>query len=234
MRTGEEIQAALTAIGARGYRIESPYRVIVDAQSFALATDGHVLLAVHSSVCPDAVAEAPAIVAKLARDVYPRDTPTDGIVEAAQLAAFVGARTGPRPPCATCNSKGEIECDDCGGAGETDCECHCGHSHEAESEACDGDGTVECPSCTPLKKMPGSLCGHVVNRALLRDVLEAVGVYDGRLSIRATPKGSGFIYVLAPVDSAKWFAVVMSMQETTRAEAEFEKPETWQKVAATA
>jgi hypothetical protein len=231
MKTNDELVAAMKAI-ARGYRTDAVYRVEVDAKSFAVASDGHVLLAVDGAGYQDVLADAPGAVLKISLEQCPRETPTEGVVDAAALAEFAGVRQGPQPVCARCQGKGEVPCTDCDGDGEEECECRCGHVHEAVCDECDGDGTVECPSCTPAKNQPARLCGGVVNRALVRVVLEAVGVCEGRLAVEAIAKNGGMLYRLTPVDGNSWWALIMSMRPDTRTSVEFEKPETWKDVAA--
>ena len=45
--------------------------------------------------------------------------------------------------CVTCGGNGE--CSQCNGTGEVDCECRCGHEHEAECKTCHGSG--DCEGC---------------------------------------------------------------------------------------
>lgn len=48
------------------------------------------------------------------------------------------------PDCDNCNNDRCIQCPECDGSGETECDC-CGH--EGTCKQCDGDGHQEC-SCT--------------------------------------------------------------------------------------
>lgn len=51
------------------------------------------------------------------------------------------------PDCDNCNNDRCIECPECDGSGETECDC-CGH--EDTCEQCDGDGDIDCPHCGHL------------------------------------------------------------------------------------
>lgn len=46
----------------------------------------------------------------------------------------------------------EVECSECNGSGEVDCECFCGHEHGAECEKCKGVGSLK--SEVPVGKIP--------------------------------------------------------------------------------
>ena len=45
--------------------------------------------------------------------------------------------------CVECHGSGE--CPDCGGGGDLECVCHCGHGHTADCDTC--DSTKQCQTC---------------------------------------------------------------------------------------
>ena len=45
--------------------------------------------------------------------------------------------------CSGC--KGSGECEECKGSGLVECECRCGHGHDAKCKECDGTG--DCQTC---------------------------------------------------------------------------------------
>ena len=137
----EQLQRFCSPSEAGRPSLATPYAIEWQGSTWTLGTDGTRMLLMRGAFAP-------------ARDDAPDPVNVIGpILEAAArwpvdlaaLAAFCGA-----PPeakvCTACTS-GRIRCRECGGTGEVEHECSCGHEHTADCDACRGNGDVPCASC---------------------------------------------------------------------------------------
>jgi hypothetical protein len=102
-----------------------------------------------------------------------------------------------------------VTCDNCGGDGEVDCECDCGHEHQAQCRDCDGNGDVPCPDCAGGRRQrevtPVVIGASMFDRGLLAEVLRAVPTtaaplvwHDGELAASALA-GEGWVVLVMPI-----------------------------------
>ena len=60
---------------------------------------------------------------------------------------LISASEHPGSGCEECGGRGMIDCPDCEGTSEVECECFCGNEHTAPCEHCHETGEVPCPEC---------------------------------------------------------------------------------------
>lgn len=152
-------------------------------------------------------------------------------VDLSALARFANYGAGLRD-CQACDNKRTQECDDCDGTGEVTCECEHGYDHEHDCDECDGDGTVECEDCSDLTvRRPARLLDHVINRQVLRVVLETLGISEGAARISRNDKK---LYLLTPdTPEPAWMVVFMPLADGIGDDGViFDRPETWEKPVA--
>lgn len=235
MRSGDDLRQALLRLQPPESWYEksvgsAPWGVTIHDREWIGATDGHVLILI--------AADAP-VVSRLTGK-YLAQLPTwmeaDSYpVSLADLSEFANVGAEMRP-CAKCKDEREFECDECDGAGYRDCECtDCGDVHESRCDQCRGTGQVKCSECSDFReRRSGLLCGRVVNRQLIRLVIDTLRP-DGSMVRLGTNEVNGGMYVLTEdAEQPAWMAVVMQMRADMlpKPKVEFEKPETWRTVAA--
>lgn len=236
MRTPDGLREAMQRInGRRGYTSEkwpeAPFLMTHDGREWALATDGHLLLAVRRELVAGECTPVPEKVAALAAKWLDRSFEASTAVAGAAVKAFAGVPTFGE--CDECQNKRVIECEDCDGEGGSDCECStCGDTHDRSCKTCDGSGSRTCPECGGVPtNSPAVFLGQKIDRWKLAVVLDSVGVDDDEQihvcsqPISTATKFSG--YVLWPSGDLRWRALVMGMVETVPTKVDFEKPETW-------
>lgn len=97
----------------------------------------------------------------------------------ADRGLVAGLRVEPLKSCEVCNGGGILECDECEGQCQVECECTCGDAHEADCGACDGQGKVDC-ECVPQgpqgKAVPARIAGlhGTWDRRILTKLLDAL------------------------------------------------------------
>lgn len=226
MRTADELRAALIELqGKDNYLAKeigpAPWAVELRGRRWLAATNGHAMVAVAGDA-----GDAPMPSSKRVASISKWFDGDDGdVIDLSALAAFVNAGAASRH-CEECHDKRTVECDDCDGQGETDCTCSCGHDHEAECDTCGGDGYVACKACASLtEKRPARLRSHVVNRQVVREVIETIGVMEG--TARLSCNGQR-VYRLVPDEpEPAWMAVFMPLRDVDPNGVDFDKPETW-------
>jgi hypothetical protein len=206
----------------------APWLLKANGREWAMATDGHCAVCVDVALvdgCSEASGRVTQPLAKfLETAVEPRLTTTS-----AALSAFAGVGIT-HPPCDVCNDAREVECLDCDGVGQEDCECDCGHSHERDCTNCNGEGTLTCNACDDRDRvMAARFAGLFVSRHHLRGALETVApcsdVSVGVVKLSDRP--GNFAFMLAEAaDTPRWCALVMSLNEADTS-VDFDHIETW-------
>jgi hypothetical protein len=145
-------------------------------------------------------------------------------IPATRLLAFV-APIRVKAECQQCGGNHTITCGACLGDGVTDCECRCGHSHEAACDECE-DGKIKCPACTPAQvKTRAKFMGHIVNRELLRVILDVVTPNpDDAIDVAVLGTQQKEAYTFT---GDGWRAILMPMAAYAEATADFDHEATW-------
>lgn len=192
------------AATARSDDLSLPVVVEADGGPCAVATDGHVMVAVRTADTSEL--RRPGRLERAMRD-HLEEVPQDAReVAFGALAAWAGEPTWVRP-CDDCDpaagpqtgsgtSPGFARCDDCEGSGALQCDpadavsandgaetCEhgCWQKHTAFCDGCEGGGRVACSSCdgksttTQPAKRYGWIGQTLINRELLARALACVG-----------------------------------------------------------
>lgn len=231
MKSGEALRGDLARIGSmlldysNPKMTAGPWAQTIEQAEFALATDGHLLFTVPRGDVPGDLPAVPEKVSKLSSKWVRAPQTNPSTISVSALQAFVGMVP---PPCATCESAGQIECEDCDGSGEVDCECHCGDMHEHDCSTCKGSGGEKCSDCsgvTRARNRPAWLLGTLVDR---NKVAEVLGLFDcapdDTLSISSEDRGK--MYLWRPTSAPDRMVLLASMAHVT-SDVYFEKPATW-------
>lgn len=233
MRNDAELRVALKAVQGDGEYYEkhlapAPWAFTVRGVDYLAATNGHLLVLAAGDVT--GLPRVPDKRDEMIRAWF--DGPDGEQIDVAVLARFANVGLGSRD-CAACKNTRERQCGECDGDGVMECSCSkCDNDHEATCDACGGDGTIRCAACADLTiQKPARLLGLTINRQVIREGLEALGVSDGvaRLSINA----KNIFRLVSDGAAVPWMLVWMPLRDSAPVpRVEFEKPETWQTVAA--
>lgn len=187
--------------------IQKPYLCDVGGETWTIGTDGRRMLAVRGSLV-----EPPAEGPDVSHIFAQLDAATNlGTVDLPELSAFVGAP--PEPIACTACKDGRVKCDECDGTGDIDCECDCGHEHEADCRACDGDGEVDCKACCSWRETVRPDCRVVIGNSVFDKAIVATGLADAeRTSGTATLLQGGDVGMTALVGDG-WRLVLMPLRD---------------------
>lgn len=125
---------------------------------WAVATDGHMLLAVRN----DDVAEYNSLAPVAAVRPWLDEAPSGAVVSLVELRAFAGDPTW-ESRCDECDGTGQIDCVVCEGNGTVACTCaECGNEHTRNCSECDGAagkkfGCENCGSTGHTTELVGSV-----------------------------------------------------------------------------
>lgn len=193
-----------------------PGIVTIDGESYTVATDGRMLLAVRG----EHVTEPHQSAESIAGFFHNRPAPSADL-SLAGLRAFLGPFAAESAgPCDVCNSTRQVTCPDCRGTGDDECECRCGHVHDAECDNCGGDGTVKC-ACQGLSGPdpdPFRMGGVAFDQRLVARLIRHLPDGDVPAAIMPVTSRGGrmsFLY------GDNWLAIVMPLASEHRAAPEF-------------
>lgn len=225
-QNGDTLRAEFLRIHKKNVRSwdpwpDAPWEVSSAGRAWAVTTDGHVMVAVHRELMPSGCLPPPASVGKKIEEWLTIVSTAPSTVNAGALKAFCRV-DAPVVHCEACDNKREIDCTECEGTGEFECECdECGHEHTAECAECDGHGKVNCKACSAkTKERAVRFLGRVVNAGYLKDVLTTVRPDDAEdlhVSTEALAPNQ-FAYLLRPASDSSWMAMVMEMKPDTKAD----------------
>ena len=218
--TGDRLLTRLIEVDSqlwRGVRDDmppGPYNLSVGGREWAIATDGHLLVAVERERIPNALMECPPKVLQVAEKYIGMEAEGAQSIEAWKLKRFAGVGKE-QEPCSTCNDKRRVECETCEGSANVECTCDCGHEHDATCDDCDGRGDHACEDCQPSEyDRPGVLRGLIINRRLLHRLLTTIEPSDDAMvAVSTTMTGYGSVGADMFVLHGDWWrAVIMAMR----------------------
>lgn len=197
--------------------VHHPVRATVNGLPWAIATNGHIFVAVRE-VKPSEFPQAEAAeIPTLAKFLTDHGSGTRGNL--AKLRAWCGPPQKPTTVrCPTCGGPGRVQCQECTGTGRAPYECPlCGGEHKANCEKCK-NGRIDCPKCKGtgtvyrLSKIGyGRIGPALINRALLG---RALAHLPGKTVAIAVFSPTAPLYV----DGPNWRIVLMPMDSSvTRA-----------------
>jgi len=178
--------------------MNKPFRV----DGFVCATNGHFVVGIE-----DADTEVPLCPAGLSAETIKAylTMPLSG--EAFDVEHLKEWSRRENPACNICHGTLKQKCDECDGAGKTECVCDCGEtSHFIACETCAETGKVD---CLCHYAVPVNFFGKVINALLIH---RAVKLFYGDYQIGGDPdKGKPIVF-----GGKGWRAAVMPMREIAK------------------
>jgi hypothetical protein len=181
-----------------------PFPKIVEwlEQSWAAATDGHVLIGVRRDLVEGECEPVDAKVARILVGISERE-PARPIDESALLAFVQGDKR-----CSRCRNERRVKCDTCRGSGRKICVCqHCDFPHDSDCD-CEA-GVVNCPKCSDGGRY-GDAMGLHINTRLLRDAVAVVPLDGSPVNVAVGCKNESVLLVCR---TARWFVVLMPLRK---------------------
>jgi hypothetical protein len=236
MRTGEPLRAEMEVLDAAMYRPNNkdwpkgPWEFAIGGVTWAVATNGHVLVAVPRDLVPGECVALPEKARKLATRWIPFEPETSTAIPAGVLKTFSRLKEQGLASCGTCKNKRKVRCDECSGTGTDECSCsRCGNDHECECDECDGAGVVACPNCCDglETRVPAEFLGQIVDLRKLAEVLRVIHPDDSEsihVSVQNLTDSQVFIGYHLRSEHPRWVAVVMPLQRDIKPETKFQMP----------